>query len=293
MCGRFTARMTWEEIVRLYRITRDQPPRNVQPRYNICPTDPVDVVVSNDGKRMLAPMRWGLIPNWWSKPLKEMKVATFNARGETVAEKPIFRESFERKRCLIPASGYYEWTNTPDGKQPYYFTRRDGQPITIASLWDRWYEKPTGEVMHSCTMVITTPNEFVAEVHDRMPVILEAKEFEQWERGNPKDAAALMKPASEDVLQRSPVSKRVNSSKAPADDASLIEIDGSVATSDEIMAATMSLVHGAIWSGRDAWLEPLFIPENSLQHRQAPDRPAHAPALAKIVTSGSSVSGEA
>jgi len=232
--------MTWEEIVRLYRITRDQPPRNTQARYNICPTDPVDVVVSNDGKRTLVPMRWGLIPSWWSKPLKEMKVATFNARAETVAEKPMFRSAFEKTRCLIPASGYYEWQDTAEGKQPYYFTRRDGQPITIAGLWDRWHEKPTGEIIQSCTMVITGPNQFVAEVHDRMPVILEPKNFEQWEKGDVKDATALMKPAGNDVLQRWPVSKRVNSSKAPTDDASLIAIEGSIATSDEIMAATMS-----------------------------------------------------
>ena len=79
-------------------------------------------------------MRWGLIPSWWSKPLKEMKVATFNARAETVADKPMFRDAFRRTRCLIPASGYYEWQDTPDGKQPYYFTRRDEQPITIAGL---------------------------------------------------------------------------------------------------------------------------------------------------------------
>lgn len=174
--------MTWEEIVRLYGITRDQPPRNVQPRYNICPTDPVDVVVSNEGNRTLVPMRWGLIPNWWSKPLKEMNVATFNARAETVAEKPMFRKSFERRRCLIPASGYYEWKNTPDGKQPYYFTRRDGEPLTIAGLWDQWHEKPVGTVIKSCTMVITAPNEFVVDIHDRMPVILDPQDFERWKR---------------------------------------------------------------------------------------------------------------
>jgi putative SOS response-associated peptidase YedK len=243
MCGRFTNKLTWEEVVRLYRITLDQPPRNTQVRYNICPTDPVDVVVSNDGKRTLVPMRWGLIPSWWSKPLKEMKVATFNARAETVAEKRMFRSAFENTRCLIPASGYYEWQDTLEGKQPYYFTRRDGQPVTIAGLWDRWHEKPVGNVIQSCAMVITGPNQFVAEVHDRMPVILEAKDFEQWEKGDAKDAAALMKPAGNDVLQRWPVSKRVNSSKAPTDDASLIDIEGSVATSNEIMAATMAYAH--------------------------------------------------
>lgn len=238
MCGRFTARMTWEEIVRFYRLSRDQPPRNVQARYNICPTDPVEVVVRNDGGRVLVPMRWGLIPNWWSKPLKEMKLATFNARAETVAEKPMFRESFKRRRCLIPASGYYEWKNTPGGKQPYYFTRRDGQPVTFAGLWDQWHEKPVGGVITSCTMAVTAPNRLAAEIHDRMPVILEPGDFEQWEKGDPKDAAALLKPAGDGVLQRWPVSKRVNSSRAPSEDASLIAIEGSIATSDEIMAAT-------------------------------------------------------
>ena len=240
MCGRFTARMTWEEIVRLYRITRDQPPRNVQPRYNICPTDPVDVVVTKNDNRTLVPMRWGLIPNWWRKPLKEMKVATFNARAETVAEKPMFRESFERRRCLIPASGYYEWKSTAAGKQPHYFTRRDGQPMTFAGLWDQWHEKPVRTVIESCTMVITTPNDFVADIHNRMPVMLETQEFEQWERGTPREASALMKPAGNDVLQGWPVSQRVNGSKAPTDDASLIEIEGSIATPDEIMAATIA-----------------------------------------------------
>jgi hypothetical protein len=111
----------------LYRLTLDMPARNTQPRYNICPTTNIDGVIERDGKRELLPMRWGLIPSWWSKPLKEMKVATFNARAETVADKPVFRDAFKRTRCLIPASGYYEWQDTPNGKQPFYFTRRDGQ----------------------------------------------------------------------------------------------------------------------------------------------------------------------
>ncbi len=122
MCGRFTYRLTWPELVRLYRLTLDAPARNTQPRYNICPTTNIDAVIERDGKRELSTMRWGLIPSWWSKPLKEMKVATFNARAETVASKPVFREAFKRTRCLIPASGYYEWQDTSDGMQPYYFT---------------------------------------------------------------------------------------------------------------------------------------------------------------------------
>ena len=169
-------------------------------------------------------MRWGLIPGWWSKPLKEMKVATFNARAETVAEKPMFRDAFKWRRCLMPASGYYEWRDTPDGKQPLYFTRRDGEVMTIAGLWSDWTDKATSENLKSCCMVITEPNKLVAEVHDRMPVILEPKDFDQWQRGDARDAGALMKPAVEDVLQMWPVSKRVNSSRADGDDATLVDI---------------------------------------------------------------------
>lgn len=223
MCGRFTYWLTWAEIVKLYRLTLGLPARNARPRYNICPTTTIDIVVSSERKRALVPMRWGLIPGWWSKPLKEVKLATFNARAETVATKPMFREVFTSKRCLIPASGWYEWHDAPGGKLPYYFTRRDGQPITFAGLWSNWKKKETGENFQSCTTVMTEPNKFVAKVHDRMPVILEAIDFERWERSETKDAAALMKPAPEHVLLRWPGSKRVNSSGAPDDDPTLIE----------------------------------------------------------------------
>jgi putative SOS response-associated peptidase YedK len=222
MCGRFTRMYGWRELVELYKLTM-APPSNLQPRYNICPTDTIDVVVSGDGERALVPMRWGLVPGWWKKPLKEMKVATFNARSDTIADKPMFRDSFKRRRCLIPASGYYEWVTTPEGKQPYYFTRRDGQVITIAGVQDGWTEPRTGERLRSCSMVITEANEFVADIHDRMPVILEVEHFEQWMEGDANDAAALMKPAEDARLQKWPVSKRVNSSRADDSDATLIE----------------------------------------------------------------------
>jgi putative SOS response-associated peptidase YedK len=145
MCGRFTYKLTWAEIVKLYRLTLDQPARNTQPHYNICPTTTIDTIVSSKDKRALVPTRWGLIPYWWNKPLKEMRLATFNARAETVATKPMFRDAFKSKRCLIPASGYYEWSGVPGNKQPYYFTRRDGQPIiTFASLWSSWKGREAG-----------------------------------------------------------------------------------------------------------------------------------------------------
>jgi putative SOS response-associated peptidase YedK len=222
MCGRYTYYLTWAEIVALYRLTLEQPAQNTRARYNVCPTTLIDTIVSRGGKRELVRMRWGLVPGWWSKPLKELRLATFNARAETVAIKPFFRGAFKRTRCLIPVSGYYEWEDTKDGKQPHYFTARDGSPaLTIAGLWDEWTNKETGEVLKSCTMIITEPNNFVAKAHDRMPVLLTEKEFEAWLSG--EAGAELLKPAHDDFLQMSPVSKRINSSRTSDEDASLIE----------------------------------------------------------------------
>jgi putative SOS response-associated peptidase YedK len=136
----------------------------------------------------------------------------------------MFREAFQRRRCLMPASGYYEWVTAPDkSKHPFYFTRADWEPMTIAAIQDCWVDPQTGELIRSCAMVISEPNKFVSEVHDRMPVILEPKDLEQWECGDVKAAAALMKPAVENVLQKWQVSQRVNSSKTDKDDATLIE----------------------------------------------------------------------
>jgi putative SOS response-associated peptidase YedK len=153
MCGRSTYKLTWEEIVALYRLTLDQPAVNTRARFNVCPTTTIDTIVGQNGQRRLVPMRWGLVPSWWSKPLKELKLATFNALAETVTEKPFFREAFKRTRCLIPVSGHYEWQDTPSGKQPYYFTAWDGSPaLTIAGLWDEWRDGESGETLRSCTM---------------------------------------------------------------------------------------------------------------------------------------------
>ena len=198
MCGRFTNRLTWPEIVKLYRLPLDLPARNTQARYNICPTDPVDVVIERDGKRDCISMRWGLVPFFWSKTLKELnKLATFNARAETVTTKPFFREPFESAACLIPASGYYEWHDTPGGKQPSYFTRADGDPVTIAGLRDRWHDKsPGGETIVSCTMVITEPNDFVRPLHDRMPVILEPDQFDGWLAARPAPRCSSRRPTT-------------------------------------------------------------------------------------------------
>ena len=221
MCGRFTNRLTWRELVALYRLTVPATPeRNLPARYNICPTQPIDVVIEHEGKRELTPMRWGLIPSWWKKTVKETP-ANFNARAETVATKPMFRSAFKRSRCLIPASGYYEWQNTPTGKQPYYYTARDGSPLTFAGLWDEWKNIEPGESLKSCTVIVTNANELASNIHDRMPVLLSPDEFEPWLSGIA--GTEILNPAPELALQVWPVSRRVNSSRAPGDDPTLIE----------------------------------------------------------------------
>ena len=214
MCGRFTQLYTWAEVYAFLNLINQ--PMNLRPVYN-CPTDPVDVVMPN---RELRKMRWGLVPAWWNKPLKELKLATFNARSETVDSKPFFKTAFKTKRCRLPMSGYYEWQTTGKEKQPWYFTAANGGLLIAAGLWDEWKNRETGETLLSCTMLITEPNNFVAEVHDRMPVLLTPDKLEAWVEGDDK---ALLKPAPKGLLKRRAVSKRVNSSKADKDDATLIE----------------------------------------------------------------------
>ena len=131
MCGRFTQSYTWRELVELYRLT--QPARNLRPRYNIAPTTSIDVVRLADTGPVLVPMRWELIPGWWKKTAKEVP-STFNARAETVAQKPMFRSAFKRTRCIVPASGYYEWRAVDGGKQPYFISAADGAVLSIAGL---------------------------------------------------------------------------------------------------------------------------------------------------------------
>ena len=221
MCGRFANRLTWREIVALYRLSVPaEPERNLPARYNICPTDIIDAVIERGGERDPVPVRWGLIPNWWKKTAKEIP-ATFNARAETAAIKPMFRDAFRRSRCLIPASGYYEWLPTPTGKQPYYYTSRDGAPLTFAGLWDEWTDIETGRLLKSCTVIVTNANALAAKVHNRMPVLLQRHDFDNWLSGTA--GAELLKAAPDDYLQTWPVSRRVNSSRTPGDDPALIE----------------------------------------------------------------------
>jgi putative SOS response-associated peptidase YedK len=147
MCGRFVQRYTWDDIQDLYDLP-DGPARNLQAHYNVAPTDPVNVVkLATGGATELVSMRWGLVPWWWKKPLKQLP-ASFNARAETVADKPLFRDAFARHRRIIPAFGYYGWFKRPDGRQPYFISAADGGVLSFASLWDRWKNPETGESMN-------------------------------------------------------------------------------------------------------------------------------------------------
>lgn len=217
MCARFTQHATWSDLIRLYRLTG--PARNLEPHYNIAPTDRAEAIVARGSGHELVPMRWGLIPWWWKKPLKELP-ATFNARAETVATKPMFRDPFKRSRCIIPASGYYEWKAAPDGRQPFYIASVTGPVLSIAGLWDQWRSPDTGEKIASCTIVVTRANELTRPIHDRMPVLLAEPDLEPWLSG--AAGPELLQPAANDVLRLWPVSRRVNRSGQHDDDPSLI-----------------------------------------------------------------------
>jgi putative SOS response-associated peptidase YedK len=216
MCGRFTQYFTYAELHAYWSAFSDPlstPPTNLQPRWHLCPTDPVWVVTHGDKGFALEHMRWGLAPFWWKQPLKKLP-ATFNARAETVDTKPMFREAFKRRRAIIPASGWYEWQVREDGKQPWYFTPKNEPIALIAALWETWKNpEPPHDTVRSSTMIITEPNEFVAQYHDRMPVVLDRADVEAWLSG--AKGLELLKPAPEHALNAWPVSRVVNSSKAP------------------------------------------------------------------------------
>jgi putative SOS response-associated peptidase YedK len=219
MCGRFVQAYSWQEINDLLDLVG--PPQNIQPRYNVAPTQQIDVVYRDDGERKFAKMRWGLIPFWWKKPASEAP-STFNARAETVAEKPFFRASYNKTRCIIPASGFYEWVNRgkDQPKQPFYISAKDEKPLLFAGLWSPWKDVETEEDRLTATIIVTKANDTLSDIHDRMPVILDPDDVKPWLNG--ALGSELLEPAPEEKLTYWPVSTRVNKTGS-ADDASLIE----------------------------------------------------------------------
>jgi putative SOS response-associated peptidase YedK len=218
MCGRFTQAYTWAEINAFLSVIG--PARNLRPRYNIAPTTQIDVLRSSDEGHELVPMRWGLVPAWWKKSLSELP-STFNARVETVGEKPMFRSAFKGRCCIIPASGFYEWTGKPGSKTPHYFSAGDGRPLAFAGLWEGWRNPETEEKIASATIIVGPANNWMRPFHDRMPVILDWSDAGA--RMSGESAAELLRPAPEDALQQWTVSVRVNRSGVGDDDPALIE----------------------------------------------------------------------
>jgi putative SOS response-associated peptidase YedK len=199
-----------------------------RPRYNIAPTQPVLTVRKEQGKksRHFTTMRWGLIPSW----AKDVSIGnrTLNARSETVTTTPAFRNSILTKRCLIPADGFYEWRKMGSVKQPYCFEVGEGDVFALAGLWDQW-KNPEGQIIESCTILTTTPNSVVVDMHDRMPVIVPPDKYDLWLDPDVNDFEAIrgiLKPYDAKLMGRYPVSRKLNNSKIDdAESASPITLD--------------------------------------------------------------------
>jgi putative SOS response-associated peptidase YedK len=208
MCGRFTLMLDAEDLQSEFGL--QAVPAEYVPRYNIAPTQPVAVITARD-ENHLEWMRWGLVPSWAKDPSIGSKM--INARSETVQEKPSFRNAFNRRRCMIPADGFYEWKRSP-GKgpsQPYYFYARDRKPFAFAGLWELW-RLPEGDDLFTCTILTTNANSLVADVHERMPVILRGSAMESWlGPGSPASWQALLQPFPAEEMSLHPVSSAVNS----------------------------------------------------------------------------------
>jgi putative SOS response-associated peptidase YedK len=223
MCGRYLLTVDGEVLVDAFSITT---PVDWQPRFNIAPTQSVPIVRAPepDGRRELAKVHWGLIPRWAKEP--DIGNRMINARSETAADKPSFRTPFRQRRCLIPADGFYEWLKTGSGKQPYAIRFEDGRVFAFAGLWERWRDRETGEHLDSCTILTTAPNDLVAPIHDRMPVILPADAWDRWldvTVTEPDLLQPLLGPHRSDGMVATPVSRRVNSPRN--DDPSCLQPD--------------------------------------------------------------------
>jgi len=186
-----------------------------RPRYNIAPTQQVLIVRKEHGDkvRQLTTMRWGLIPSWAKD--SSIGTRTLNARSETVTTTPAFRESIRRKRCLIPADGFYEWQKMGSVKQPYCFEVGEGDVFALAGLWDEW-TSPDGEIIESCTILTTEPNTLVSDLHNRMPVIVPPEKYEVWLDPDVTDFAEIcdiLQPYEPTQMRRYPVSTKLNNSK--------------------------------------------------------------------------------
>ena len=208
MCGRFAQRSDPKRLAKEFKV-REVP--EVEPRYNIAPTQGILSVIESADDREMKFFKWGLIPSWAKDTA--MGARLINARSETVEEKPAFREAFKKRRCIIPADGFYEWQRTEGKKQPFFFQMKDERPFGFAGLWERW-QGVGGEAIESCTILTTEANKVLRPVHDRMPVILHSDDYELWldedvrKRELLKD---LLRPYPAEEMISYPVSTAINS----------------------------------------------------------------------------------
>jgi len=223
MCGRFT--LTYKEKQRLAEElgvnVEEINDADYRPRYNIAPTDPHWIVRMRYEEREILPAKWGLV-NSWAKDAKRA-AKQINARAETIASNAAFREAFTKRRCVVPADGFYEWIGAGSARQPIWFHRPDGKLILFAGLYESWPVTPDNW-QRTFTIITTTPNDLVAPIHDRMPVVLTGGAVDYWLDPREEDTESLRKllaPAPEDLLTKQPVSQRVNSVKN--DDAACLE----------------------------------------------------------------------
>ncbi len=223
MCGRYTLILSPEALRALLGYA-EQP--NFPARYNIAPTQPIAIVRLVEGRRHFALVRWGLLPSWVKDP-KAFSLL-INARGEGVSEKPAFRAAMKRRRCLIPADGFYEWKAGAPRKQPFYIHAKSGEPLAFAGLWETW-TGPNGEELDTAAIITTDANRTVSPLHDRMPVIIPPESFDAWLGAGETEGAAdlnaamaLIKPAPDDLLEAWPVSTDVN--RVANDNPKLLEL---------------------------------------------------------------------
>jgi putative SOS response-associated peptidase YedK len=213
MCGRYRLG-AGRKAFQKYFGTADRVDEDLAPRYNIAPTQIVPTIRQDvhEPRRELTLMRWGLVPNWAKDATAGYKM--INARSETITLKPAFSEPFKKRRCLIPADGFYEWQRLDaKTKQPYAFLLADESVFAFAGIWDRWKD-PQGATLVTCSILTTTPNALTADVHDRMPVILRPDDYDLWlDPGMTRtdDLLPLLKPYAADQMKRFPVSARINS----------------------------------------------------------------------------------
>lgn len=209
MCGRIVLKAPAHQVAQEFDLATLA---EIAPRYNIAPTQVVAAVLAgSDGARTLRGMQWGLIPPWSRDPRDGGRM--FNARSETVAEKPAFREAFANRRCLVPADGFYEWRRHGRERQPFYFAAGDGRLLALAGVWSRW-EYPGGEVLESCSVLTAAANALMSPVHHRMPVIIAPDDRQRWLTTPAAEAAGLLPllaPAAADVLRMHAVAPAVNS----------------------------------------------------------------------------------